>query len=187
MTTNTAPYRPGRVVMAAASLLLVPLAAELLTDEMAWSPADYVAAAVMLIGTALAYELIVRRAAHVAYRAGAALGLGGALLLLWINLAVGIIGSEDNRANAMYLGVLIVGFLGTVLSRFEARGMARAMYATGLAQAAVAGIAVVQQLDPRVMQILTLNFFFVALFGGAGSLFQHAAREQRGAGAPSAR
>ena len=29
-----------------------------------------------------------------------------ALILVWMNLAVGIIGSEDNLANLMYIGVL---------------------------------------------------------------------------------
>ena len=34
-----------------------------------------------------------------------------AFLLIWINLAVGIIGSEDNPANLMYGAVLLLGLV----------------------------------------------------------------------------
>ena len=55
-------------------------------------------------------------------------------MLVWINLAVGIIGSEDNPANLMYGGVLAVGVAGAVAARFRPGGMARALAATALAQ-----------------------------------------------------
>ena len=38
-----------------------------------------------------------------------------AFLLIWINLAVGINGSEDNPANLMYGGVLTVGVFDRIL------------------------------------------------------------------------
>jgi hypothetical protein len=39
------------------------------------------------------------------------LAVGTALFLVWSNLAVGLIGSENNPANMMYLGVLAVFLL----------------------------------------------------------------------------
>jgi hypothetical protein len=54
-----------------------------------------------------------------------------------MNLAVGIIGSEDNPANLMYGGVLAVGIIGAIIARFEPHGMARALVATTLATSAV--------------------------------------------------
>jgi thiazole synthase ThiGH ThiG subunit len=59
-----------------------------------------------------------------------ALALVAAMLLVWVNLAVGIIGSEDNPANIMYLGVHAVLILGALLALFRPQGMARALFAT---------------------------------------------------------
>ena len=60
-----------------------------------------------------------------------------AMLLVWINLAVGIVGNEVHPANLMYVGVLAVGLLGALLSRGQSRGMARAMSAMALCQTLV--------------------------------------------------
>jgi hypothetical protein len=64
-------------------------------------------------------------------------------LLVWTNLAVGIIGEPDELANLMYVGVLAVGILGAITARFRPAGMARALLATALVQALVAGIALI--------------------------------------------
>ena len=65
-------------------------------------------------------------------------------------------------------------------------GMARALFATALAQALVAVIALLAGLgspwSPPV-EILAVNGFFVALFVGSALLFRYAAREQTPAGA----
>jgi hypothetical protein len=39
------------------------------------------------------------------------------MFLVWMNLAVGIIGSEDNPANLMFGGVLALGILGAFIAR----------------------------------------------------------------------
>ncbi|MDQ5828638.1 MAG: hypothetical protein M3324_01925, partial [Actinomycetota bacterium] len=100
--------------------------------------------------------------------------------------AVGVIGTEDDLANLMYVGVLAVGIIGAIIARFRPPGMARALFATALAQALVAVIALIfglgSSLSPPV-EILGLNGFFVALFLGSAWLFRNAAREQPPAGA----
>lgn len=117
-----------------------------------------------------------------AYRFAVGLALAAAFILVWGNLAVGIIGSEDERANLMYVGVLVVGIIGTIIARFQPRGMARALIAMALAQALVAVIALIAGMQrypgSSVFEILGLTGFFVALFLGSAWLFQYAAREQ---------
>jgi hypothetical protein len=51
-----------------------------------------------------------------------------------MNLAVGVIGTEDDPANLMYVGVLAVGIIGAIIARFRPHGMARTLFATALAQ-----------------------------------------------------
>lgn len=168
---------------AAAALLLLPLVAMQFTDEVNWDAADFALAGVLLVGVGVAYELAVRTRGDIAYRIGAGLALAAALLLVWVNEAVGIIGSENNDANLMYFGVLAVGVVGAFIARFRPRGMARALFATALAQAAVAVIALIAGLGAPhsgPFEIVALNGFFVALFAGAAWLFREAARVDSG-------
>jgi hypothetical protein len=121
-----------------------------------------------------------------AYRFAAGVALAAALLLVWLSLGVGIIGADGDPANTMYFGVVGVGIIGAIVARFRPHGMARALFATALAQALVAVIALIFGLglpwSPPV-EILFLNGFFVALFVGSALLFRHAGRGRTPAGA----
>ena len=129
-----------------ACILLLPLVAMQFTDEVVWDLADFVVAGVLLFGAGLTYELVARRArkaGNTAYRAAVGVAVATALILVWMNLAVGIIGNEENPANLMYGGVLAVGIIGALIARFQPQGMARALFATALAQMLVAVIALI--------------------------------------------
>ena len=169
------------VVLATAFILLMPLLA-----GWAWNLADFVFAGAIIFGTGLTYVLVARKAGNIAYRAAFGVALAAALILVWVTGAVGIIGSEEDNANLMYFGVLAVGIVGAVVARFRPHGMARALFATAVAQALVAVIVLVFGLglpwSPPV-EILALNGFFVALFAGSAVLFRYAARGQNPAGA----
>jgi hypothetical protein len=95
-----------------------------------------------------------------------------------MNLAVGLIGSEDNPANLMYFGVLAALIIGAFIARLEPHGMARALFATALAQALVAVIALIagehQSSVSSASEILGVNGLFVALFAGSAMLFRRA-------------
>jgi hypothetical protein len=167
-------------VLAAALILMLPWLAMQVTDQVRWDLADFGAAGALLVGTGLMYELAARKAGNVAYRAAVGVALAAALLLVWINLAVGIIGEPDELANVMYIGVLTVGIIGAVIARLQPHGMVRALFATALAQALVAVIALIFGLGSPVsgaLEILALNGFFVALFVGSALLFRYAARD----------
>lgn len=173
----------------AAVLLLLPLVAMQFTSEMAWDETDFIVFGAMLLGACGAYELAVRMTGSTAYRAGVGVAVVAAFILIWMNLAVGIIGSEDNPANLMYGGVLAVGIAGAVLVRFRPSGMARALTATALAQGLVGVIALAAGLGstganwPQVIVVLT--GFFATLWLLSAWLFRRAAREQASAGAAS--
>ncbi len=170
------------VLGATAALLLVPLVAMQLTDEVAWTGADFALAGVLLAGTGLVYVLVVaaRRRAGTTYRWATALWAGTALFLIWANLAVGVIGSEDNPANGMYLGVLAVAVVGALAARFQPKGMMWTLFATALAQAAVTAIALAAGYAPSAKggaaEVVAVNGMFIALWAGSGLLFRAAAR-----------
>jgi peptidoglycan/LPS O-acetylase OafA/YrhL len=116
-----------------------------------------------------------------AYRSGFAVAFAAACILIWLSLGVGIIGADGDPANLMYFGVLAVGIIGAIIARFRPHGMARALFATALAQALVAAIAMIAGLGlpwSGPLEIVLLNGFFIALFAGSGWLFRRAARER---------
>ncbi|WP_437517933.1 hypothetical protein [Sorangium sp. So ce1099] len=163
----------------AALLLLLPLFAMQFTDEVAWDLADFAIFGAMLFCACGTYELAARATGNKAYRAAVGIALAAAFILVWMNLAVGIIGNEENPANLMYGGVLAVGVIGAIIARFQPHGMGRAMVATALAQALVAVIAMIAGLG----YTFVLTGVFVALWLISARLFLNAAREQAHAGA----
>ncbi len=159
----------------AALLLLVPLAAMRFTDEVTWTAFDFAFAAVMFAVVGGVFELAVRLVPDRTYRAAVAVGLAAMFLLVWINGAVGLIGSENNPANLMYGGVLAIGIGGAFVARFRAGGMVYAMAAMAMAQVAVAAIAIVAGLGPGApvwpWDLVGLTAVFTALWVLAAWLF----------------
>ncbi len=169
------------IVLAVAFILLLPLLAMQFTDEVVWDLADFAVAGALLFGAGLTYELIARKAGHIAHRAAVGVAVAAALLLVWMNLAVGIIGNEGNPANLMYIGVLAVGIIGAFIARLDPRGMARVLFATAGAQMLVPVIALI--IGPPqvsswgaagVVGVLIMNAFFATLWLGSALLFRRA-------------
>lgn len=160
----------------AALILLLPLVAMQVTDEVVWTVSDFVFAGVLVLSVGIPLELTVRKTGDAAYRAAAGVALVGAFLLVWINAAVGI---TDSDADGMYLGVVALGIVGAIVARFRPRGMARVLVATALAQAMTGVIVLVAGVVPAhnsPLKILAISGVFVVLFVGSALLFQEAAR-----------
>jgi len=170
------------VVVLPSVLLLIPLAASRWVEGWAWGVASYVLAWVMMAGVGALYVMVTRSSRHLAYRLATALALGTAFLIVWGNLAVGFIGSEDNPANLLYGVVLAVGAVGAALGRFTPLGMARALTATAVVQLLVPVIAWAlwpADFSPGVGQVMALNAALAVLFAGAAGLYAWAARSVR--------
>lgn len=178
----------GRPLLAAAILLMVPLVAMQLTGDVSWAVSDFAIMGILIFGTGVAFELALVKADSTAYRAAGGVALASAFLLVWVNLAVGIIGSSAHGANALYAGVLAVGVVGSLVARFRPRGMARAMVATALAHAGV-GVAALMAGWGSPSEVVGMTGMFVVLFLGSAWLFNAAAgrRGQRADGALATR
>ena len=85
-----------------------------------------------------ACELAAHASRNGAYRIGALVAVGAAFLTVWANLAVGMIGSEDNPYNLFFIAIPFVVFTTAALLRFEPRRMAWIMVAAAGAQLAFA-------------------------------------------------
>jgi hypothetical protein len=81
------------IVFTAGLLLLAPLIAMQFTNEVAWSGFDFLVAGVLLFGTGLLCELVLRKVKKARHRIILCAVLVVALFLVWAELAVGIFGS----------------------------------------------------------------------------------------------
>ncbi|HEY0621649.1 hypothetical protein [Sphingomonas sp.] len=172
--TNRNWWRIGRL-SAAAALLCVPAIAMRFTGEVVWTASDFVVMGTLLAALLGAYEFLASRAPGTAYRAASVAATLGLFLLIWMNMAVGVIGTENNDANMMFIAVIAIGVGGACLARFRPAGMKRALYAAALAQLAVGVIAVAGGLgteDPNwPRDVIFLTGFYTGLWAVAGTLF----------------
>lgn len=81
------------IVFTVVLLLLIPLIAMQFTDEVKWTLSDFVVMGVLLLGTGLLCELVIRKVKKVEYRIALCVALLAALFLVWAELAVGIFGT----------------------------------------------------------------------------------------------
>jgi hypothetical protein len=157
-------------------LLMVPWLA-----QWPWTASDFILAGAMFGIVGGTFELAVRASGNLAYRGGVAVALATAFLLVWINLAVGIIGNEDNPANLMFFVVIAIAIAGSLVARFEALGMSRAMTVAAAAQALVGVIVLVGRLGatepPGLAGVLMLIGSFALMWLLSAWLFSRAARQ----------
>jgi hypothetical protein len=167
------------LAIAVACILLIPLVGMQFTDEVNWTFSDFAAAWILLFGSGLLYRLISRRVNNFRFRAAVGLAVGTSLVITWANLAVGIIGNENNPANDLFFGVILIGFAGAVIARFRPEGLAITMFVMAFAQFLVPVIALMiwkPEIDFGVVKIIIFNGFFVMLYIVSALLFRNASR-----------
>ena len=81
------------ILLTATLLLFIPLIAMQFTNEVKWTLFDFVVAAVLLFGTSLICEFVLRKVKKTGYRIAICFVLLTALILIWLELAVGIFGT----------------------------------------------------------------------------------------------
>jgi hypothetical protein len=165
------------VALVTAIMLFIPLLAMQFTNEVNWSVSDFVIMGILIFATGFSYVLLIRSSSNIIHRAAVALAIGSTFLLIWANLAVGLIGSGPNAANLMYAGIVAIVIIGTFLSRFTAKGMEHVMFT---AAATLILFAIIQLLakmyqypGSSAVEIIAVNGFFATLFAVAGLLFRY--------------
>jgi ABC-type Mn2+/Zn2+ transport system permease subunit len=81
------------ILLTVALLLLVPLIAMQFTNEVNWTLFDFLIAGILLLGTGLLCELVMRKVRKPEHRIAFCAVLLVAFLLIWTELAVGIFGT----------------------------------------------------------------------------------------------
>ncbi len=152
----------------AALVFSLPVIASLLSSEMAWSLADFALFGSMIFGVCALYEMAMIVSSSRAYRLGFALTLFGMFVLVFANLAVGIVGSEDNPANLAFFAIPLVGIVGALWSRLSSPGLSRTLYVMAALQVAASLLAPVDGITFMVL----VTVVFTALWLAAAQAFR---------------
>ena len=81
------------IVLAVAFLLLIPLTVMQFTDEVKWTRLDFIIMGILLLGTGLMCEFVMRKVTKIGHRIVICAAILAALFLIWVELAVGIFGT----------------------------------------------------------------------------------------------
>lgn len=178
MKTQNALLKPiAYLALATAALLLLPLIAMQFSEEVAWTLSDFIFAGVLIFGTGLAYIFVTHRSKTMIFRIAVGFALFSGFFLIWSNLAVGLIGSEDNPLNLLYFLVIGVGVIGAFITRFKATGLMYTLFAMATTQFIImitsfyTGMPAVP--ESSVYEIIAVNGFFITLFIVAAILFRY--------------
>lgn len=139
MTINRSiwPYVAGPPLM-----LLIPLVAMRFTPSVAWSAGDFVVAGGLLYAVAFGLRAVFAPSGGWPSRVAGVLMVGTLFMVVWANLAVGIIGEPANFANSPYHVLVLVAFAGSLLSRFKAQRMQWVVAFTACAHTLMAFVSV---------------------------------------------
>jgi hypothetical protein len=168
-----------------ALLLLIPLLGNQFIEGWHWPLRGFVLFGTIIFGIGLTYQLITRNV-NIVYRAAVGIALAAGFLLFWGNF---VQSADDVNPFAMlYFLALPVGIIGAVLARFRPEGMARALFATALAQALLLAIVLLRNppistWTAAVWRGFVGNAVFALLFAASAWLFRKAGRRESASGA----
>ena len=181
MNTTATLSKPNKVRMPGAlraalwggllCIFAIPVIAKAIDPGTLWTGGDFLVAAIGLGLLGLLLEGGYHISDRWSYRLAA---MGAALtsfLLVWINLAVGFIGNENNPINQLYLAMPVFALVAGMLVRFRARGMAAIMALMAAAQIIIAIIG-----QPEQMAVWRATFVFAGAWSLSAILFRVAGR-----------
>jgi hypothetical protein len=160
-----------------ALLLLIPLVA-----GAPWTASDYVVMGGLFGLVGFGLEVAVRMSKDIVYRAAAGVAVITAFLLVWVNLAVGFLGNEDNPYNLIFFVLLGLTLIGAFLVEFKAVGLARLLAGTAAGQALIGAVALFAGLGETgnrgIYEAFMGTSMFVGLWLASAWLFSRAARRE---------
>lgn len=78
------------IIITVVFLLLIPLIAMQFTAEVNWTLSDFIIAGILMLGTGLLCELVLRKVNKTSLRIGICVAILAIFLMIWAELAVGI-------------------------------------------------------------------------------------------------
>ena len=150
----------------AVTLVLTPLVAMQFTTEVDWDETDFIFATIIFGIVGGLIELAVRLSFNWYFRIGAMFAVLSGFMVVWANLAVGMIGNEDNPVNLWFSAVLFIAIAGSIASRFRGSILPLAMFLARTSQIVIgtfAGLLGTDMRGGRFTIILSVAWFIASL------------------------
>lgn len=165
--TSPRPRTPWRLLGWGAIAILLSIPA---IFGFPWTASDFVTMSLLLGSVGLGVEFLVRQSGSLFVRLGALVALLTGFLTIWVNLAVGMIGSEDNPYNLLFIVLTALVLIGGISVRLDARAMSTLMIGAAAGQCALAlGGLGVDQRGAIFSALFALLWLFAAALFRAGS------------------
>jgi hypothetical protein len=151
----------------AIAIILTPLVAMQFTKEVNWDETDFIVATIIFGIVGGLIELAVRLSSNWFFRIGALFAVLAGFMLVWANLAIGLIGNEDNAVNLWFGAVLFIAIVGSIASRFRSSILPFAMFLAGALQVAIgifAGILGSDMRGGKFTIVLSVAWFMASFF-----------------------
>ncbi|MXO73402.1 DUF2244 domain-containing protein [Alteraurantiacibacter buctensis] len=163
---------------ALAALLALPAIAMRMTPEVYWTGSDFLFAGVLLgvLGAGTELAIVVGRSAP--HKVGIAIAVLALFLTVWINGAVGMLGSEDEPTNLAFIGMALAGVTVGLALRFRPAAMRWVMGGISVGQFAVGLVAMLWTMPGHAVEWGVLAFFAL-IWGASAWCFRLAAARGR--------
>ncbi len=156
-------------------IIMIPLIAMQFTNEVVWTMSDFIIGWTILFSIGFAFQAIGRRAKNSSYKFATGIAAFTTLFVIWSNLAVGIIGNEDNPLNLMYFGVVLLMVFGSYIAQLKAKAMSRVLFASAVLHALVSiiGLSIFSTQNPgyTIVNVAILNVVLVTMWAVSGLLY----------------
>jgi len=141
--------------------------------EFPWTASDLIVMGVMFAITGGTIELAVRSSTDWAHRLGSLVAIVTGFLTVWVNLAAGMVGSEDNPYNLWFGGVLAIAIAGSLLARGSASALAGTMALAAAAQAGASVLGLASDMRGGIFSLAFAGFWLLS-----AGLFRMASRKK---------
>lgn len=159
-----------------AALLILPAIAMRFSPEVDWTAFDFVFAGIILAALGIGGEIALRVGRNAPHRSGIGIAALGSFLTVWINGAVGMLGSEDEPTNLVFIALVGVAIVASLLVWFRPSIMRWIMAALSAGQFAVGIAAGLWTMPGHAIEWGVLSFF--ALIWSASAACFHAANQR---------
>jgi hypothetical protein len=161
-----------RVALGALAVWMVPLVASQFVEDWHWGVGGFVRVYVLFFATGMVIALIARRMGVWSYKAGVGLAIVTGFALAWSTMVQ--VADSGHPENLVYYSVLVVGIIGALLARLQARGLAYTLFAMAATLALIV-VVLPSGAPPDLARNMTIGHgLFAALLTTSGLLFRHA-------------
>jgi hypothetical protein len=161
-----------RVALGALAALMVPLVASRVVEGWHWTAGGFVFVYVLFFATGMAYALIAKKMNMWAYKVGVGLALVTGFAFGWSNMVQ--VADSGHPENLVYYSVLVVGIVGALLARLQARGLAYTLFAMAATLALIV-VVLPSGAPPDLARNMAIGHgAYVVLLIASGLLFRHA-------------